>query len=272
MRMDSFRSRMTRAVGAAALVMILPLAGPAVAAASVDGGGSGGQTCQGGSIAAGSYERLTIAGTCTVDAGNVTVRGNVTVQPGATLVAAFGGSELRVWRNVLVGRNGSLVLGCEPGAFPCLNDNPTAPTMSSVGKIGGNLVAGGALAVLVHATHIGGNLVQVGGGGGVNCAPQPNLMGSPAYATYEDVTIGGSATIVAWHSCWLGFFRNSVQHGVVFSLNVVADPDGNEVATNTIGGNLVCFGNSPAPQIGDSGGAMNTVGGRAVGQCAGLAG
>jgi hypothetical protein len=40
--------------------------------------------------------------------------------------------------------------------------------------------------------------------------------------------------------------------------------------TNTINGNLVCHGNSPAPQIGDSEGQPNVVTGRKVDQCAGL--
>jgi hypothetical protein len=47
-------------------------------------------------------------------------------------------------------------------------------------------------------------------------------------------------------------------------------PDSTEVVTNTIGGNRLCFGNSPAAQFGDSGGLPNTVAGRKIGQCADL--
>ena len=50
--------------------------------------------------------------------------------------------------------------------------------------------------------------------------------------------------------------------------NVLADPDGNEYVTNTIHGSLVCSGNSPAPQVGDSQGESNVVTGRKAGQCA----
>jgi hypothetical protein len=74
------------------------------------------------------------------------------------------------------------------------------------------------------------------------------------------------------HTCWLGFIRNTVGQSVYYSDNVTADPDGNEFVTNTIAGNLACYRNSPAPQVGDSGGNPNTVGGRATGQCAGLTG
>jgi hypothetical protein len=52
--------------------------------------------------------------------------------------------------------------------------------------------------------------------------------------------------------------------------NTLADPDGNEYATNSIHGSLSCFGNSPAPQVGDSEGAPNSVTGAMKGQCAGL--
>jgi hypothetical protein len=50
-------------------------------------------------------------------------------------------------------------------------------------------------------------------------------------------------------------------------------PDSNEVVSNTINGNLICLGNTPAAQIGHAaleGGGPNTVGGRKIGECAGL--
>lgn len=46
-----------------------------------------------------------------------------------------------------------------------------------------------------------------------------------------------------------------------------ADPDGNEVVTNTIRWNLNCHANSLVPHFGDSGGSPNTVGRKATGQC-----
>lgn len=58
---------------------------------------------------------------------------------------------------------------------------------------------------------------------------------------------------------------------VNFNDNVTADPDGNEVVSNTINGNLNCEVDSPSPQIGDSGRSLNRVFGRAAGQCSGLA-
>jgi hypothetical protein len=231
----------------------------------------GSSTCSGGSIASATYSSLVIAGVCTVDSGPVTVRHNITVLPGAALNAAFGGSDLTVGENLDVKQNAALALGCEASAFPCFNDDPNNPTMSSHHTVGGNLTAEGALAVLVHADTIGRNLIISGGGGGVNCDPQDILMGSPAYATAEDTLIGGNASISGWRSCWLGFIRNTVSRNVNFHNNVTADPDGNEVVTNAIAGNLNCSANAPAPQVGDSEGSPNTVSGRANGQCTALA-
>ena len=59
--------------------------------------------------------------------------------------------------------------------------------------------------------------------------------------------------------------RNAVRF---LSDNELADPDANEVVTNVVGGDLVCTGNSPKIQVGDSGGSPNVVHGKALGQCA----
>ena len=83
----------------------------------------------------------------------------------------------------------------------------------------------------------------------------------------EDNVIHGGATISGYTGFWQGFFRNSVSGSVNFNNNTVVDPDGNEVQTNTIHGNLNCSGNDPAPQAGDSGGSPNNVTGQKTGQC-----
>jgi hypothetical protein len=67
-----------------------------------------------------------------------------------------------------------------------------------------------------------------------------------------------------------GFIRNTVTSNVNFNGNVTFDPDGNEVVTNSVGRNLNCTGNSPAPQVSYSEGTHNTIGGKATGQCVGL--
>ena len=223
-------------------------------------------TCTGGSIAPGTYSSLTVARPCALDSGSVTVQHRVTILSGGALFAAFGGSDLTVGQNVNVQPNGVLVLGCEPEAFICLNDpDQEVGTLMTHHAIGGNLIADEALTVIVHNTAIQGNAIV--SGGGVNCDPQAILDGSPAYATFEDNVIGRNAVITNWDSCWLGFIRNTVSGNVNFQKNVTFDPDANEVVSNVISGKLNCSANSPAPQIGDSGGSLNIVSRGATGQC-----
>jgi len=251
-------------LAAGALGLAVPLLPPAASAASAD---TGNATCSGGSIAAGTYQTLTVTGVCSVNAGPVTVTKSVLVNPHAALIAAFGGSDLNVGDNLTVLPTGILVLGCEPEAFSCFND----PEASTNDHVGGNLTAAWALMVLAHHNTIGGNVTQLGGGGGVNCSTFPlGPSGPPAYSTYEDNTIGGNASVTKMGTCWLGFIRNTVTRNVNFNGNITFDPDGNEVVTNSIGRDLNCTDNFPAAQFGDSAGTPNTVGGEATGQCEGL--
>ncbi|MBV8551472.1 MAG: hypothetical protein JOY54_09240 [Acidobacteriaceae bacterium] len=233
-------------------------------------------TCFGGSVASRVYETLKIAGACTIDAGSVKVEHDLTVLPGGSLVAVVGGSftmpvgsDLKVGGDLEVESNGILVLGCEPIHFICSND-PDQKVGSFVTKhtIGGRLKAEDALAVVVHLTVIGHDASLKGGGGGVSCSTVLPALGAPPYGDFEDNVIEGGLTIKGWQSCWLGVFRNTINHSVDYDGNVTADPDGNEVTNNAIVHDLSCVGNSPSPQIGDSGGGPNTVFGHASGQCA----
>ena len=283
--MKFLRLKLLSAGGAFALTASLALIVPAGALAS--GGGdsyicSGGNTVPGGltSIPSGTYSSIVVKGVCAIDQGSVTVRHDVSVARGGELVAMFSGSDLTVLGNVSVARNGTLVVGCGGASDSvCFLDQGFGydPTGAARVRIGRNLTSESALAVIVHTTSIGGNLTQTGGGGGVNCDPHAETLGGPAYSTYESSTIGGNATIIGVRSCWLGFISNTVHRNVAISHNVMADAyplpsgevfwDGNEVDANTIGGNLSCFGNAPAAQLGDHGGPLNTVGGQATGQC-----
>ena len=238
---------------------------PGVASATSTGAAV---TCHGGSIPSGTYSSLRIDGICTLDQGNVHVVHDVTIRGTGGLNAGFGGSNLTVAGDIVVNPKGLLVLGCEPVAFICFNDpDQTVGTLTTNDWVHGSLLATGATLVVVHHSHLGA-VSQSGGGGGVTCSVFPlGPSGPPAYTDYEDNTIRGDATVVALRTCWSGFIRNWVGGSVVYSNNLLADPDANEVVTNVVVHNLVCTGNSPAVQVGDSGGSPNTVGGRATGQC-----
>ena len=261
----------------AANVAVVVLVGASAGASPADASGLGDATCSGGSIAPGVYSNLNVAGVCTVNAGSVKVKNNLTVLSGGILIAAYGGrdkvhgSNLNVLGNLYVLTNGILVLGCEPVNYICYNDpDQKVGTYFTRDTVGGSLIAEDALAVVAHLDVICQDVTMTGGGGGVSSCSEslPALNGAPPYGDFEDMIIGGNLTITGWQSCWLGVARVVVAQNVDFNDNLTGDPDGNEIVTDSIRGNLNCAGNSPKPQIGDSGGSLDNVFGHAHGQCA----
>jgi hypothetical protein len=258
-------------------VAAVVLVGASAGASAGDASDGGDFTCSGGSIAPGVYSNLKITGVCTVDAGSVKVKQNVTVLSGGALVALYGGtdkkpvgSNLNVLGNLYVLTNGILFLGCEPVNQICINDpDQKVGSYFTRDAVGGSVIAEDALAVVAHLVVVGQDVTMTGGGGGVSCSGSlPPPLSGPPYGDFEDMIIGGNLTITGWQSCWLGFVRDAIAHNVYFNDSVTFDPDGNEMATDSIRGNLSCAGNSPSPQIGDSAGSLTNVFGRAHGQCA----
>ncbi len=276
------------------LVAALALSGSAAAAATAQDGGT--FTCTGTidspGILAGPHTNVVISGACVVNAGPATVNGNLVIAPGGALTAIWalndqtgtGNSDLTVRGNLTVQNGASLMLGCYSklitvwGAthlitvpdFPCADDpNPGAPTLNTHDVVYGNLVADNPLGVVTHQLTVHGNVVQNGGGAGTGCAPVGifnKYFGLPDYTTYTNVTVGGNLQLSGLSTCWFGIIRNTVQ-GNVTDTNNLSIPDANEVITNVIFGNLSCSGNSPAMELGDSNGQPNQVGGNATGEC-----
>ena len=129
------------------------------------------------------------------------------------------------------------------------------------GTISGGVHATDPMNLQIHFTTINGGITSHGGSG---------PFGGPfdvTWTTIEDSVVNGSVTIDGYDGFWMGFIRNDVHGSVNLNDNVLVDLDGNEYVTNTIHGSLNCTGDSPAPQIGDSGGEPNDVTGRKTGQC-----
>jgi hypothetical protein len=266
------------ASAAVVAAMIVPLS--VLGSSSVAGAAAGATSCGGPSmgepafLAAGTYSSLNVTGICFVAGGAVTITGDATVQPGAGLFAVFsknevagsGLSSLTVQGNVNILGNGTALLGCENPAFPCFDD----PNATSGVTIGGSIEATSALGVIVHASTIGNDIVQTGGGGGNTCNPSGVFadFGAPVYSDYEDNTLGGNLRVTGLTSCWFGAIRNTIGGSFTYANNTFNDPDASENLTNTIAGNMLCSGNNPASQYGDSGGSPNTVGGFGTGECA----
>ncbi len=245
----------------AAICCVLLGAGTA-GASGTTGAQFGNVTCAGGNIHSGTYHSLTVAAGAVCRVGGratVTVLENLVIAPGGGLNAVTLGT-LTVEDNLIVENGGILGLGCSPAAG-CKG--------TSSDSVGGFLYADHPLAVIAHSNSIGGNVTVIGGGGGLDCSSGA-LFGGPPFTTFEDNTIGGSVNWAHMSTCWGGLFRNQVHGNVAFNDNHTGDPDGNEIQTNTIGGNLACYNNTPAPQQGDSQGQPNVVGGSKLGQCKAL--
>ena len=249
-------------------------AGAALAAGLVVTGATGAAaadsskaTCSGGTVAPGEYQSLRVTGFCTLDGnGSVTVERSVEVTSTGTLEGVFASSKLMVGGNVIVRAGGNLALGCDPVELACF-DSPQV-TMSD--RIGGSLIAQGAVLMVVHDDVIEHNVMQTGGGGGGSCSPV-FPQGPPAYTDYANNTIEGSATVSGLHTCWAGFSHNVVEGNVRLVGNHTTIPDGNLVDGNKIGGNLSCFNLVPSPHLSDAfTKTKNVVDGKARGQCAAI--
>ena len=280
----------------AAMVVPLSLLGPsAIAGAQPPSTSCGTDLQEAVSLPAGTYSSVDVIGFCFVNAGDVTVTGNVTVEPGAALVATYANNDdgnpaagpssgLTVQGNLLVDSGATAILGCEYFEFPCADDPglPSSPTLSAAVTVGGSIEETNALGVVMHNSMIGGDVVQNGGGGGLGCTStgiftDKSVFGfeSPPYSDYEDSTIGGNFRVTGVGSCYFGAIRNHIGGSFTYSDNTFVDPDASENLTNTVGGNLLCTNNSPAVQYGDSSEspttpppAPNIVGGFATGECA----
>ena len=247
--------------GVVAIVGVMSLAGVAAGTANASTTTISSGTCASGPIASGTYLDLTVTGPCSIPAGaSITVRGTLRLK-GSSSLNAVSLHTLRVHGNVEVGTRVVLGLGCSADAGSQCNGKSGSDT------IGGNIRATSrANALIVHGITLFGNLNMQTGGAGVTCHPMP----LPNFSDLEDSQVFGSVSIQGLTSCWLGVIRNRVNGNVLITNNRMADPDANEVVTNTIFGNLSCHNNRPAAQIGDSGGSLNTVTGSKLGECSTL--
>lgn len=224
---------------------------------------------------------VTITGLCVVDGGPTLIRGDLTLAPGSALNATFarndvsgtGATNLTIKGDVKVGSGATLAMGCEPNASPCTDDPAasTGGTLTGQNQVSSDIIANGALALIFHASYIKGDVRQIGGGGGLSCAPPSTgvfaLMHSPVFSDYEDNTISGDLEVTGVQSCWFGALRNLVRGDFTYANNSFGDPDASEVLTNIVSGDLTCTADSPAVEYGDSAGMPNRVGGHASGQC-----
>lgn len=231
-------------------------------------------TCTGGEIRSGTYSSITVTGACSVAKDAVvTVKGDITVRKGARLDAQSSPSTIAVGRNVNAARGSMLGLGCQPAALmgnsahPCVDANGDPiedPNVFSTISVKGNVTALGASVVLINGIKVGKNLTIVGGG-------DPEIPWS-----VKNNTIKGNLWVSNLTTNWFGALFNKVGRNVtLLNIKLVEDHPGAAgvvfVVQNTIKRNLFCKG-LPGVSGGFVPGAVNKVGGKALGQCKGLAG
>ena len=261
--MSLVRPALITALAAAGLLLGGTVAGAQPPSATV------GATCDGSggpaALPSGTYHGLVVKGYCVIpDGAAVTILGNVTVTAGSNLNAETM-ATVTITGNVTVGWGANFGLGCTLAAG-C--DGQTSDVLH------GSIVADHPLALQLNGDTIAGS-VTVTGGQDLTCAGQPIRGGyAPSNFPVKDNVIRGNVMITGWTGCWLGFIRNQVHGSVIITGTTGVQTgesgalDSTEVDTNQIWGMLSCSGNSPAAQIGDSGGIPNVVSGSAVGECA----
>lgn len=242
-------------------------------------------TCPGAShapLTSGTYPGLTVvAGYCVVPAGaNITVNGDVTIQPGGTLLA-LAPQTMTINGNISVGSGATLALGT-PGP----TNTPSHDTVN------GAITATDAKAMYLFGDTVTGDVSFVGGGWGNTCT-DPNADSSTDPIGHDlmlkDSTVGGSLTLSGWSGCWMGVLRNTIGGDALITGNY-ANPaninnpgtanevkqglDSTEIVANRITGNLTCSNNTPQAQFGDAlsdpANGLNFVSGTVTGECVSL--
>lgn len=221
-------------------------------------------TCRGGDIPSGEYESILVKGMCTVAVGSVIkVEGSIMVAAGAMLDAQSASSTISVRHNVTAQQGSMLGLGCQPPAYTgnSAHECTVDPDGHSTITVGGNVTAYKADTVLLNGITVKGNVSLLGGGGMIPWS-------------IKNDTIRGNLTVTGQTTTWLGVLFNKVK-GNVTLLNIAINDEhpgapGVYVVQNTVGRNLVCKGLTPGVSGGFVPGAVNVVGGHAIGQCASL--
>jgi hypothetical protein len=221
---------------------------------------------------------------------NVWVGGNMVVEKDASVLFGCYPLMVTLWGDNSAGQPSLFTtpdFPCDddPNAFPA--SGISAPTLSATEYVGGNLISYDPDGTVVHNTTVRGNVVQTGGGGpdGLNYVPigifaqyipggpaaGPGQLDTPiplpAYTDYANVNVGANMSITGMVTNWYGIIRDTVAGSLIDSGNSAA-PDGNETVTDVVHGNMICTGNNPAVEYGDSNGEPDKVGGLAVGECA----
>ena len=235
------------------LLLVVAVAGSCVLAATAPSASAATTTCEGTTLAPGTYDALVVPSGrfCNIN-GDVTIRGNLTIEGGAFLWIGFEWppTHLVVGGNVIAGAGSSL------GYTPWWSYGAAWNSLS----IEGNVIASNTdyvslqgLGAPAGSIHVGGNVLLHGG----------------AYLEVAGATVDGNLQLDGGYSDWHSAVWNQVGGSLEFANNTSRYPtlSYNLVVGNTVAKNLNCHGNDPVPSdlgVGDS------VAGQKLGQCGGF--
>lgn len=221
-------------------------------------------TCTSGEIVSGTYSDITVTGPCSVAAdAEVTVTGSITIEDGAMFDAQSAPATITVGHDVTALPGSMLGLGCQPASLVGNSGHECViePTGHSTISVGHDVIALGASTVLINGITVGRSITALGGGSEIPWSIKNNTV-------THDITVSGQTTD------WLGVMFNQVGGNVVVSDMTITDTDpganGAFVVQNQIRRDLICYGVTPTISGGFAPTEVNTVGGRALGQCATL--
>jgi hypothetical protein len=206
-----------------------------------------------------------VTGACSVPSGaDVTILRRLTITPGSSFSADTKPSEVHIGGNVVARRGSTFALGCT-AAHGCDGGHTF-----SVATIGGNVRLHHVYNAAINGVSIGGSVTSVGGGAGFVLD-----QGKFVPFSVKDDFINGDLKVWGLKTTWFGVIRSTINGSVVLGGIKNDDPDGVEVVHDTIGQDLTCRGNRPAPQFGDADDdpslppsyRYSTVGGHVFGQC-----
>jgi hypothetical protein len=164
-----------------------------------------------------------------------------------------------------------------PGSYAAVNvpAGATCAVNNGIVNVAGNVTVGKGATFFVAFPNaqlvVNGSLLSTDANSievTANILGSVSLTGTTGSAIVTGSFIGGSLSVANSAAVGIVLSRNNVSGALLLQNNQCFNEGNcNSVALNTIGGSLVCAGNSPSPV--DIGGS-NTTGGAKVGQCSGL--
>ena len=194
----------------------------------------------------------------------------------ASVLAVGAGSAAADTRSTtLTGSHVFNSLSVPAGATCTINSGSVDVTGNVTVGTGATLIVSSPANFTVNSSLLSVNAANVdivifpAGSGAANILGSVSLTGTTGTLTIQNSFIGGTVSVANSNAHLIDLFSNNVGANVLVQNNKTnGGVNSDIIQANTIGGSLVCSGNTPPPVL--AGGAANVVGGAKTGQCSGL--